>query len=390
MAYVVNGNLYVEDSGAQPIQATNSGEDYAPQFSSDGQVIVFYRGKQNENYQVFAINANGSGERAVINGKALAAFGFGNDEFVQVSQLTFVTGTHDLLFNAFKLKNGDPGQTDVNGNVPVEGTGLFLVDTDSGKVRRILAAGQAGMFELSPDRKSIAVQGMGTVDVFNINGQSLRHNLITYPYPEGYEGSYWTFVLSLYWNREASQLITLLPINPADYPPDDGPDQLNVWKYPLDGQLPVEIQLNPPPMGNSNDFNISPDGNWIVYHYYYYPGKSDETVTEGIYLGNLRDGSTRFLGSSEQYGLPHYFWSQDSEHFILEDYQLGMFMGDVNGKVTPLTGRGCIGWLDESRYLYGNAYVGEIGLDTKVKVGQSPTGQNNQNPDYFSYVYLKK
>jgi hypothetical protein len=44
MAYIVDGNLYLQDSGNEPIQLTDSGEDHTPIFSDDGEKIVFFRG----------------------------------------------------------------------------------------------------------------------------------------------------------------------------------------------------------------------------------------------------------------------------------------------------------------------------------------------------------
>ena len=42
VAYIVTGNLYVQNSGGQPMQLTNSGVDSTPIFSDDGQKIVFF------------------------------------------------------------------------------------------------------------------------------------------------------------------------------------------------------------------------------------------------------------------------------------------------------------------------------------------------------------
>jgi len=45
VAYIIDGNLYVQDSGKQAVQLTYSGQDGGPIFSDDGQKIVFYRGE---------------------------------------------------------------------------------------------------------------------------------------------------------------------------------------------------------------------------------------------------------------------------------------------------------------------------------------------------------
>ena len=43
VAYIIDGNLYVQDSGGQPIQLTSSGKDSQPIFSDDGQKLIFRR-----------------------------------------------------------------------------------------------------------------------------------------------------------------------------------------------------------------------------------------------------------------------------------------------------------------------------------------------------------
>ncbi len=384
MAYVVDGNIYLQDSGAQPVQLTSSGMDGAPYITSDGKRVIFYRGKLYEDTEVWMINIDGSGEELLIPSPALSNLGYG--KYTEVNELYYFHKSNQLIFSTRDFKPSGDKASDVNRIGARSNNDLLLLNVDSGVLKRILFPADGYLFLLSPDEKRIAVQRKGLVDIIDTHGQTLRRNLITYPYPDGYS----FFSLPLYWTADSSQLITMLPIYEADYPPDDGPDQLNVWKYPLDGRPPVKILLDPPPIGNELDFNISPDGNWITYSYYNYPGKTDPTITEGVYLGNLQAGSTLFLGGFDKYDHPHFVWSPDSTHFIIICYTLGMFMSDTQGEVTSLKGHGFLGWVDDRRYLFGDVFIGEIGQEKTVKVAQLPSDFSPTNPAYFRFVFLGK
>jgi Tol biopolymer transport system component len=77
MAYIVDGNLYVQDGNNSPKQLSNSGEDIYPMFSDDGENIVFYRGKIQNNNSIFSINADGSRKQEIITKDWLDTLGKG-------------------------------------------------------------------------------------------------------------------------------------------------------------------------------------------------------------------------------------------------------------------------------------------------------------------------
>jgi hypothetical protein len=156
----------------------------------------------------------------------------------------------------------------------------------------------------------------------------------------------------------------------------------------------TEIRLNPAPIGDNYIF--SPDGNWVVYGY---PGAHTETYTSpiGVYLGNLRDGSSRLITPEVFYGLrllePNQ-WSPDSKHFFFyDDGRTKMYIGNINGDITPLADTGLwAGWLDSQRYLYkkdNRMMVGEIDKEGAISVVSLPAGLKNLYPNYFTYVFVK-
>ena len=68
MAYIVDGNLYIQDSGKEPVQLTNSGKDHAPIFSDDGEKIIFSRSDfpSTSPRDIYSINADGTQEQVLI------------------------------------------------------------------------------------------------------------------------------------------------------------------------------------------------------------------------------------------------------------------------------------------------------------------------------------
>jgi hypothetical protein len=136
-------------------------------------------------------------------------------------------------------------------------------------------------------------------------------------------------------------------------------------------------------------FTISPDGNWIVYSYFYYKGKTEKAIPSGIYIGNLHDSSSRFLGSAQSYGLPDTFnWSPDSKYFIFDE----MYLGNTQGDVAPLNATGIwLGWIDNHRYLNkkDGVVMGEVGKEANMLVVDLPASLKDLYAGYFTYIFVK-
>lgn len=380
VAYVINGNLYVQDSGKEPAQLTNSGFDRSPMFSDDGERLIFYRG---DDFDPYSINADGSQEQLLEPPDLLTKLDLGYSAPTQMGNLAFVPGTHQLLFNTTEVRpwnDNAPHMSPVDAHPNQD---VFLMDIDTKEVKRLLAPGKGGIFQLSPDGKLDIAYTNNYIDVIGIYGQLSRRHMITLQPGWDYE---WT---GSYWTRDSSKFIFVAPIN-GNADGTDGPEPDAIWQYSIESNTTVEIRLNPPPMQDS--FAISPDGNWIVYNYFYYPGKTDETIPTGVYIGNLRNGSSHLVESGSSYGLPHaYEWSPNSEHFIFEnDRHTEMYLGNTQGEVTPLNIRGYkIVWLDDQRYIYFpykedtlEIVMGEIGKEGKVTIA---TGHFSKP---FTFVFL--
>ncbi|MCC6569791.1 MAG: hypothetical protein IT315_11195, partial [Anaerolineales bacterium] len=163
----------------------------------------------------------------------------------------------------------------------------------------------------------------------------------------------------------------------------DGPAMRSVWHYSVNGATKVQASLTPPPI--SDDYSISPDGNWILYSYYFYPGKTDETVTPGLYLGNLREGGT--LLYSPDIVVP--MWSTDNIHFVYD----GLFLGAVDSLPTSIGDGGFLGWVDTNHYLYrveGMFAMGAVGGEPRTFSVTVPGSAIGGGASSFTFIFVNR
>lgn len=372
MAYVIDGNLYFQEGNNLPVQLTGSGEDRNPVFSDDGERLIFYRGLIP--HDLYSVNVDATQEQTLVTGSLLEDLGFGYDKFTEVASLAFVPGTHDVLFNTRQLSQADIDQKDFNRLGSKANYDLLSVDADTGEIVRLLPNGKGGNFFLSPNGNMVAIQASGHIDVIDIDGRTIRPNFISYTPTYPYDLS-----PKVFWNADSTELIATLPAR--EIFDMSGPETLSVWRYSIDSSRGVQVAIDPPLL--DSDYAVSPDGNWILYNYFYYPGKTAENVISGLYLGNLRDGSTQLYAP----GIATPVWSLDSTHFIYD----GLFLGGVDSSPQPIGEGRLLGWGDATRYLYifdGEIVIGKVdGGVLSIPVGasgKSPAGW----PDLFTFIFL--
>lgn len=267
---------------------------------------------------------------------------------------------------------------------------ILLVDMDNTQIKRLVAPKQKDVllwpnkaFHLSPNGKLVAVQKQDHIDVIGINGEQIHERVVTY-LPNWINE--W---ILLSWSPDSSQLMILPPIL-GNTDPIDGPDLRTIRQYPIDGSTMTEIQLRPEPMADY--FALSPSGSWIVYNYYYYAGKTDKTIPDGVYIGNLAKGSSRQLDLKGSSLRPFSFaWGPDDKHFMLHFADRAeMYLGNTEGDITPLSSGRFIGWVDHNRYIFytnGAVIMMEIGQEMGVLVVDLPQHLKEQQATYLTYHY---
>jgi Tol biopolymer transport system component len=379
MAYMVDGNLFLQDGSRQPLQLTYSGADLTPVFSDDGEKLVFYRGLIPQD--LYSIDTDGTHESALVTGNLLEPLGLGYDRFTEITSLAYVPDTHQVLFNTRQLSQEDIDQKDFNRLGSKANLDLLSVNIDTGEIKSILAPGKGGNFFVSPDGKMIAIQAKGHIDVISIDGKLIRKNLVTYTPTKPYE-----LTPGISWTEDSTELIVTLPVG-LEYNMD-GPETRDIWRYKIDDNAKIQVFLDPPLIGN--DLTVSPDGHWILYNYYYYPDKTDETVTPGLYLGNLHENAAQLYA-----GEAIRSWSPDSTHFVYVELGKGLFLGRVNEKPTLVRGGGSFSdWADANHYLsyyIDNGFVvgvmRDIGGNAMYFSVGAPVSSVSSGPDTFTFTY---
>jgi len=360
LVYVYQGNLYLQDGSQPPLQLTFSGQDHHPIFSDDGEKIVFWRGRVPDLQDMYAINADGSKERALLTSEIILALDQeGYDETTEGISRAFVPGTHQLLCSTHQFDHEYIKFSGGQRNSDQRNLDILLVDGNTGEIEVLFPPGEGGGYRASPDGRLIAITRSGRVDVADLSVQIIYPNLVTYTPSQPFEA-----YPNLYWLPDSKGLIVSLPAEMDYYDPMEAPAFYVVWRYALDGTSPVYVPLDPSPIGYEH--RVSPDGNWIIY----LPNPIELSNSQmPIYLGNLQDGDTQLYVSLDPAspGIPS--WSTDSQHFI---YSWGVprsfYLGSVNELPVLLAEGSFFGWVDASRYLYltdGTLMIGEIDGEAK-------------------------
>jgi Tol biopolymer transport system component len=367
MAYVIDGNLYLQNGSRPPLQLTNSGQDWRPLFfSENGEKLYFIRGVVP--FALYSINVDGKQERALVTNTLLLNLGGEYDESTTICNPTIVVNSQLVLFNTCVYPDPDNSYV-VSGN-----RDLLSVDTETGEIKRLLSPGQAGPFYVSPDGKHVAIDTRGQIDVIDMNGKIVRSGLLTYSPSEPI-----LLVPHIFWTQDAAALTLLLPV-PTFYDTSGGAPPYTIWHYRFDNDTAVQVQLDPIPKSH-NIAQVSPDGKWILY-------ENDEQ--NSYILGNLREGRAKVYESRPP--VYRYEWSPDSTHFL---YEIGdtLYLGSVITTPTLIGDSDLIGWVDADQYLYydhadNSIKMRNVERETELVLGNVPQALFPDNPDRFIFIWL--
>jgi hypothetical protein len=342
MAYIADGNLYVQD-GSNPLKKlSDSGKDWYPMFSDDGEKIVFYRGKTLHDYNsIFSVNADGSQMQEIITKDWLDALSAGT----KAGHLVFIPNTHQIIFNTYLCPEYDPA-SDTGCTV-----GLFIADTDTETLKEIMPPALGGRlpwygdsrwlgnFSISPDGKLLAVANDGQVDILKMDGKVVHQSIMEYQgdmpselYPR------------VYWLSDLSGLIAALPAE-IDYrgPGYSGDPTYTIWRYTFHDNITTQILLDPPPawthMESNDVLSVSPNREWVIYF----------TEDYQLYKGNL-------LNENKEILLPYGWflpmqWSSDNTHFANNGNSAEPILGSVDAPPGYIF-RSFVGWIDAKRFIY--------------------------------------
>jgi len=327
ITFVRDDDLYFQDGNSLPVKLAHVGEKYNySELSDDNQKVVFFR---NDDSNRYSINTDGTDERIVIPNDWLDSFETGTTW----GGSNFIPSTHQLLLATILCKSQKWGS-------PCS-MSLFLADTDTGKIRKLADFGLAYQqnsqnknVKVSPDGKMVAVGTMDGVDIITLNGKIIRDNMFPYKPSTGDD----VLFPSLFWLPDSSGLIVALPDTLYNDHAFHDLSAHSIWRYTIKNNIATQIPLDPSPMADT--FQVSPDGNWIVYGGYGYDLP--------VYLGNLADGHIQIFKNDLQYF--RFSWSPDSQHFIAETAGSSLGTVDVPSFAFILTCQADGEWIDAGHF----------------------------------------
>lgn len=146
-------SIWVADAdGTDPRRVTSGGTDFKPSWSPDGTQLAFERRRGANDYELFVVNADGTGLRAI----------HGGPDFDGTPDWGPAAG--DLLIASAGRKGLGPTAT------RCDGTALYRLEPDGSRVRRLTRCGwESLMPQWSPDGSAIAwARGVPGSDTFSL------------------------------------------------------------------------------------------------------------------------------------------------------------------------------------------------------------------------------
>jgi hypothetical protein len=312
VAYFGGGRikLWDEGKGSRGLAEANNVEQI--RISDDGQVIAYLGLNALGGYGIYAINADGTNQHALVGP------GYLNTQVAERAvQIDFAPSSHTLYF-------------------VTEQYDLHRVNADSGSPTLIFGAGEGGFFSFSPDGQWVTLYHPNELVLARLDG-SEAHSV--FQYPEDFR--YTMMGPEVVWASDSHGFSIV-----SASAPQNSPNNMAVWFVPLAG-APVKEMSYTGPYGAY----LSPDGRTVVYLYYQHTPVDVHVVAA--------DGRDTTLGSYTN--VDFLGWAPDSEHFLLnlsQDLRLVVpyicALGEEPVEFTDTDDALPVVWIDAQRALFAS------------------------------------
>lgn len=338
--FAKNGDLYFQDGTNSPIKLSRVDKDARYTLSDDNQkVLINIQDEYAYSRLPFIINTDGTPqEQHILGNWADQNLLWGT----RLGQAEFIAGTHQVIFSTHSCNSYDTPSSCISS--------LFLANLErDNDIKKLTDLGFSGPlhhenFIVSPNGKLVAVMSTTSVDILNMDGKVIRHDIL--PYKPNTPSIVFPI---LSWLPDSSGLLAGLPTTLFDSVAYNYVAAASIWRYTISSNSAVQIPFDtPPPLLQTPQF--SPDGKWIVYGGI---GGNPE-----VYLQNLENGQIRMVGEATQ---ASFKWAPDSKHFTVTS--AGSWLGTID-MLKPIPANFFAGWVDSNHFLWvdfsGKVRVAEI------------------------------
>ena len=234
VVYSETGELWVAIGFNAPRQITSGHFDRYPILSPDGTKVLYQREVESGmaelyRYELWVINTDGSDERLLVSAADLPGqmgFAMGAEEETMLDrlpqQVDWLEDSSGIAFNTL-LESGYG---------VISFYDLWIADTETGAVTRLLEDGDGGSFAYSPDSTKILVSNPNSVSMVNADGSD-RRLLVSYPFVN--TASEYAYNPQPVWAPDGSYGLVAI----ASEEPFFADPYITVWRLPLSGEAVV-------------------------------------------------------------------------------------------------------------------------------------------------------
>jgi Tol biopolymer transport system component len=356
IAYVRDGNIWINTADGSSWPLTSGGRDSAPLFSPDGQWVLFRRSLPLAEtipwmWELRLVNLSGSQELPVAGPHNLAG-----TELYHQSPVNPVWSP-DSRAIAF--------ETMLSCERCGSSEDLWIYELESGQIAPLLFEEEGGRFYFSPDGTMLAVSSRTEIYTIDRSGNN-RQIMLVYEPIQTLEGFHYPL---LSWTNDGAAVMAAVP--PKDQmlleislTPAGIEDRTSLWRLALNGESELVTQIP-----DVQDGAWSPNCALFAY---------SEINTARLVVVDGKDGGLIYEGVGLFQG-----WNPDGRRFTflpdlpgktfwLDDLELGSIDGS-SWHLVPLkeaSGLRPVRWIDDEHFLYlaklGEGFDGD-GFEIRLK-----------------------
>jgi len=368
------GNLFVwSDGSAAPVQLTTSGDATNAYISFDGNLIAFFRSPDGVNYQLDAINYDGTNLHTMLSSSQIAAlprptYSVG----LMPGQVAWIPGIHTLAMN-FRAQFEGPGlaYTDT----------LYLVDGDTAAHTSFPMYTESWRFTYSPDGTQFIISKPQGMDLYDSSGTLVMADVVTHEFVNTASEFAWT--AWPYWNSDSSAFaVGVLPPQPWG---DDAGQSVVYSATNMGAPLPASIYTVMKYNGGFAQVTFDP---LLIHAAYATPIGPLSDNNYALHITTLDGVDDTIVSTGGINALP--VWSPDGAYYIYsigyppaEQVMLGSFTSSplVLSAVSWLEQ---VEWIDNSRFVVSTHSGGYDSLLLGDITGSFSVIYNDPDPTDFA------